>query len=112
MKIVILILLLLPVPLQRPGLFNHVTLTSANMAAASDNSDNSDNSVRKRRVDSSKTETRCTDISKEHGTKISKDTEKKETTVESLQTGTYWLTRIVLLRAVAFIYCKHVDFFC
>uniref|UniRef100_A0A7N6ATB9 Lipase maturation factor n=1 Tax=Anabas testudineus TaxID=64144 RepID=A0A7N6ATB9_ANATE len=39
----------------------------------------------------------------EHGAKTDRDAEKGKRRV-SLQTGTYWLTRIVLLRAVAFIY--------
>ncbi|KAE8284534.1 Lipase maturation factor 1 [Larimichthys crocea] len=70
------------------------------MAAASDSSSSS---VRKRRVDSSKTETKSVDSSEEHGAESSGDTEK-EKRVTSIQRGTYWLTRIVLLRAVAFIY--------
>ncbi|TKS90138.1 Lipase maturation factor 1 [Collichthys lucidus] len=70
------------------------------MAAASDSSGSS---VRKRRVDSSKTETKSADSSEEHGAESSGDTEK-EKRFASTQRGTYWLTRIVLLRAVAFIY--------
>lgn len=31
---------------------------------------------------------------------------KKGKKLQSLQTGTFWLTRIVLLRSVAFIYCE------
>lgn len=80
-----------------------MTVTSGNMVAASDSNDSS---VRKRRVDNSKTEVKHADISDGRGEKYSKDGEKKDKRVKSLQTGTYWLTRIVLLRFVAFIYCK------
>lgn len=80
-----------------------MTVTSGNMAAASDSNDSS---VRKRRVDNSKTEVKHADISDGREEKDSKDDEKKDKRVQSLQTGTYWLTRIVLLRFVAFIYCK------
>lgn len=82
-----------------------MTVNSANMAAASDSGGSS---VRKRRVDSSRTETKPADSSEEHGADSSRDADK-EKRLQSLQTGTYWLTRIVLLRSVAFIYCKHVD---
>lgn len=73
------------------------------MAAARDSTDGA---LRKRRVNSSKTEEKHADISDGRGAKYNKDGENKETRVQSLQTGTYWLTRIVLLRSVAFIYCK------
>lgn len=87
-------------------MFNHVTVNSSNMAAVSDTCSGS---VRKRRVDSSKPGTKPADSSGEHGAEPSKDTEN-ETRLESrLQTGTYWLTRVVLLRSVAFIYCEHAD---
>ncbi|XP_030256928.1 lipase maturation factor 1 isoform X1 [Sparus aurata] len=66
-------------------------------------SDSSGSSVRKRRVDSSKTETKCADGSEENEADSGKDTEK-EKELQRLHTGTYWLTRIVLLRSVAFIY--------
>ncbi|XP_053197743.1 lipase maturation factor 1 isoform X1 [Scomber japonicus] len=62
-----------------------------------------DSCVRKRRVDSSKAETHSVNSSKDHGANTDTDTEKEKTLL-SLQSGTYWLTRIVLLRAVAFIY--------
>ncbi|KAM7371169.1 hypothetical protein PAMP_010660 [Pampus punctatissimus] len=62
-----------------------------------------DTSVRKRRVDNSKAETNSANSSKNNGADTGKDSEK-EKKPPSLQTGTYWLTRIVLLRAVAFIY--------
>lgn len=80
-----------------------MTVTSGKMAAASDSNDSS---VRKRRVDSSKTEEKPADLSDGRGEKDREDGEKKDKRVHSLQTGTYWLTRIVLLRFVAFIYCK------
>ncbi|XP_026206704.1 lipase maturation factor 1 [Anabas testudineus] len=70
------------------------------MAAASDSPQSS---VRKRRVYSRKTETESAVNEQEHGAKTDRDAEKGKRRV-SLQTGTYWLTRIVLLRAVAFIY--------
>lgn len=66
-----------------------------------------DGTVRKRLVDSNKREEKHGDISDGCGEKYSKSGDRKETTVQSLQTGTYWLTRIVLLRSVAFIYCKY-----
>ncbi|XP_056221146.1 lipase maturation factor 1 isoform X1 [Seriola aureovittata] len=71
-----------------------------NMAASSGSSESS---VRKRRVDSRKTETESADSCRQHGADTGKDTETGKRP-ESLQTGTYWLTRIVLLRSVAFIY--------
>lgn len=80
-----------------------MTVTSGNMAVTCNSTDGT---VRKRHVDSSKTEEKHGDISDGHGEKYSKNGDRKETTVQSLQTGTYWLTRIVLLRSVAFIYCK------
>nr|CBN81183.1 Lipase maturation factor 1 [Dicentrarchus labrax] len=70
------------------------------MAAAGDSSGSA---VRRRRGDGSKTETKCADSSGEHGAEPGEDSEK-EKSPQSLQTGTYWLTRIVLLRSVAFIY--------
>lgn len=76
----------------------HVT---PNMAAASDSTDSA---VRKRRVETRKTES-ISSNSKDNAEDISKK-KKEEKRLRSLQPGTYWLTRIVLLRAVAFIYCK------
>ncbi|XP_022598648.1 lipase maturation factor 1 [Seriola dumerili] len=70
------------------------------MAASSGSSESS---VRKRRVDSRKTEPESADSCRQHGADTSKDTETGKRP-ESLRTGTYWLTRIVLLRSVAFIY--------
>lgn len=74
------------------------------MAAAAERSGST--SVRKRRVESSRTEAKAADSSGEHGADTGGD---KLTIPESLQSGTFWLTRIVLLRAVAFIYCKRVQ---
>ncbi|KAM3859979.1 lipase maturation factor 1 [Diretmus argenteus] len=71
------------------------------MAAARDSSETS---VRKRRL--GKTETTdniSTDGGREDGESES-EREEKEKASRSLRTGTYWLTRIVLLRAIAFIY--------
>lgn len=89
-----------------PLVLGHVTANSTNMAAVSDSYSSS---VRKRRFDRSKAET--TDRSEGHITDGSTDTEK-EKRLQSVRTGTYWLTRIVLLRSVAFIYRKHVDKYC
>ncbi|XP_042363732.1 lipase maturation factor 1 [Plectropomus leopardus] len=65
--------------------------------------DSSESSVRKRRVVSGETESKCPDSGERYGAETSEDTEKDKRP-QSLQTGTYWLTRIVLLRSVAFIY--------
>nr|XP_057917828.1 lipase maturation factor 1 [Doryrhamphus excisus] len=60
-------------------------------------------SVRRRRLQGGPTEAKSTDNSRKDAadTDESGDEEKK---LQSLQTGTFWLTRIVLLRSVAFIY--------
>ncbi|XP_040885355.1 lipase maturation factor 1 [Toxotes jaculatrix] len=81
-------------------MFSHVTVGAVNMAARSESSESS---VRRRRVDSRKTETNSENSCREDGADSSKDSETQKR-LESLQTGTYWLTRIVLLRSVAFIY--------
>ncbi|XP_006797045.1 lipase maturation factor 1 isoform X1 [Neolamprologus brichardi] len=60
-------------------------------------------SVRKRRVGSTRTETDSAVSGGEDGKHSSSDAEKEKPLL-SLQPGTYWLTRIVLLRSVAFIY--------
>lgn len=71
------------------------------MAAATDSSENS---VRKRRVYSSKTQSEAeADGSKDNTENSSKDT-GKDKRLGSVRPGTYWLTRVVLLRSVAFIY--------
>uniref|UniRef100_A0A1A7XB97 Lipase maturation factor n=1 Tax=Iconisemion striatum TaxID=60296 RepID=A0A1A7XB97_9TELE len=62
-----------------------------------------ESTVRKRHVDSRRTETDNVPSSTENGAKDNRDPDK-ETELESLQPGTFWLTRVVLLRAVAFIY--------
>lgn len=68
-----------------------------------------DGSVRRRRVDGSgrqkETVSNSSDISGEHGGKKDQDP-NTEPRPEALQTGTFWLTRIVLLRSVSFIYCE------
>lgn len=74
------------------------------MASAGGGVDRSQSSVRKRRVESRNTESKSPDSSEEHGADNSEDTEKEKRQSRSLQTGTYWLTRILLLRCVAFIY--------
>ncbi|CAB1423907.1 unnamed protein product [Pleuronectes platessa] len=69
------------------------------MAASSE-----DSGVRKRRVDSRRQkETQTGDSGGEHAAD-SDSGSGTEHTPGSLQTGTYWLSRIVLLRSVAFIY--------
>ncbi|XP_018541042.1 lipase maturation factor 1 isoform X2 [Lates calcarifer] len=77
-----------------------MTVTSTNMAASSDSSEST---VRRRRVDGRKTETDSADSCRENGADSSRDTDTEKRR-ESVQTGTFWLTRIVLLRSVAFIY--------
>ncbi|XP_072229460.1 lipase maturation factor 1 [Leuresthes tenuis] len=62
-----------------------------------------ESSVRKRRVDNKRTETDFVPSHLEHGANASGGSEKEKELL-SLQPGTYWLTRIVLLRSVAFIY--------
>uniref|UniRef100_A0A669DED8 Lipase maturation factor n=1 Tax=Oreochromis niloticus TaxID=8128 RepID=A0A669DED8_ORENI len=64
-----------------------------------------ESSVRKRRVGSRRTETE-TDSAVSGGVegKHSSSDAEKEKPLLSLQPGTFWLTRIVLLRSVAFIY--------
>lgn len=70
-------------------------------------------SVRKRRVDSSKTEAKPADVQDGDGADSATDSSTDPSTdpgtgrkAGKLRTGTFWLTRIVLLRSVAFIYCK------
>ncbi|KAL3967369.1 vang-like [Sarotherodon galilaeus] len=64
-----------------------------------------ESSVRKRRVGSRRTETETDSAVSggEDGKHSSSDAEKEKPLL-SLQPGTFWLTRIVLLRSVAFIY--------
>ena len=78
-----------------------MTVISGNMAASSE-----DNAVRRRRVDSRRQkETQTGDSGGEHAADSDSGPDT-EPTPGSLQTGTYWLSRIVLLRSVAFIYCE------
>lgn len=86
-----------------------MTVGSGIMAAATSGSGSS--SVRKRRVEGSRAEKKAADSSEEQGAESSssKTEPVKTTSPEALHNGTFWLTRIVLLRSVAFIYCKHVD---
>ncbi|XP_039990697.1 lipase maturation factor 1 [Xiphias gladius] len=68
-----------------------------------DSSESPESCVRRRRVESRKTETKSADSFRQHGADTDTETET-EKRLESLQTGTFWLSRIVLLRSVAFIY--------
>ena len=44
---------------------------------------------------------------------IQKDKKSEMTHPEKLENGSYWLTRILILRYLGFIYCKHLAFlFC
>ncbi|XP_068161515.1 lipase maturation factor 1 [Antennarius striatus] len=65
--------------------------------------DSSGNSVRKRRVGSSEPDPQAADSRQEHEGDSSGAAENRKG-VQSLRTGTFWLTRVVLLRSVAFIY--------
>ncbi|XP_077594730.1 lipase maturation factor 1 isoform X2 [Stigmatopora nigra] len=72
------------------------------MAASLDN--NIGAKVRKRHFKGSFNEPKCTDddLEKEAANNVEDATKGKK--LNSLKTGTFWLTRIVLLRSVAFIY--------
>uniref|UniRef100_A0A8C6WR35 Lipase maturation factor n=1 Tax=Neogobius melanostomus TaxID=47308 RepID=A0A8C6WR35_9GOBI len=71
------------------------------MASTGDSAaDGAGGGVRRRRVEPSGTET--TSAGDKDGVDRAEDTEGKK--LRALQPGTYWLTRVVLLRAVAFIY--------
>lgn len=95
---------------RRQRALGHVTNSSGIMAAATGGSGGSGcSTVRKRRVESSRTEKKAADSSEEHAAESSSREPDKHTSPEPLHNGTFWLTRIVLLRSVAFIYCKHVD---
>uniref|UniRef100_A0A3B4B5B4 Uncharacterized protein n=1 Tax=Periophthalmus magnuspinnatus TaxID=409849 RepID=A0A3B4B5B4_9GOBI len=77
------------------------------MAVREDSAESS--AVRRRRVDPSgtgHTETSTGDSERRDGTEDSGGAGTEDKKLRSLQPGTYWLTRIVLLRAVAFIYCE------
>jgi len=76
-----------------------------NMASSCENPENTESFLRKRRgnplVSDSLSHDRCSETAQDE------DANKYEKTVcVSIQTGTYWLTRIALLRAIAFIYCE------
>lgn len=76
-----------------------------NMATSTEGSETSESFLRKRRGAPLISESHTNDKSSE--TVQDEDLSKYAKKVDvSLQTGTYWLTRIVLLRAIAFIYCK------
>jgi len=68
--------------------------------------ESSESTIRRRRVDAAQAADELPDRSDEqqHHGQDTTQSEKKESDV--LQKGTHWLTRIVLLRALAFIYCK------
>ncbi|KAF7647933.1 hypothetical protein LDENG_00164350 [Lucifuga dentata] len=68
-----------------------------------DTGESSERSLRRRRVGTQKTETNCGDSSKEDEEKRDEDSEKEKKLL-SLKPGTFWLTRILLLRSIAFIY--------
>ncbi|KAL0984204.1 hypothetical protein UPYG_G00138460 [Umbra pygmaea] len=65
-------------------------------------SKSSENTLRKRRVGPLKETSNPDDSTANYGEDISKHETKQKT--ENLQPGTYWLTRIILLRSVVFIY--------
>uniref|UniRef100_A0A8D3C447 Lipase maturation factor n=1 Tax=Scophthalmus maximus TaxID=52904 RepID=A0A8D3C447_SCOMX len=61
--------------------------------------------VRRRRLDGRRQpETESSDSGGEHGADTAGGASDTQAGLESLQTGTYWLSRVVLLRSVAFIY--------
>ncbi|XP_061823254.1 lipase maturation factor 1 [Nerophis lumbriciformis] len=70
------------------------------MAASADKSGSS---VRRRRLEGGLTEAKFADGSKQDATNT-EETADKEKKLQTLETGSFWLTRIVLLRSIAFIY--------
>ncbi len=75
------------------------------MASSSESSQNSESFLRKRRGDALVSDSLSHDSCSK--TVQDEDSTKYDKKVGvSLQTGTYWLTRIVLLRAIALIYCE------
>lgn len=75
------------------------------MASSCESSENSESFLRKRRGDALVSDSLSHDSCSE--TVQDEDSTKYEKKVGvSLQSGTYWLTRIVLLRAIAFLYCE------
>ncbi|KAM6951098.1 lipase maturation factor 1 [Aplochiton taeniatus] len=65
--------------------------------------ESAESTLRRRRVDTLKTASNTSDNDEDDGDHTGIDEEKEKGSC-SLQTGTYWLTRIVLLRSIAFIY--------
>ncbi|XP_064780204.1 lipase maturation factor 1 [Oncorhynchus masou masou] len=65
-------------------------------------SESSESTLRKRRVETRKTTTTHSDDTTPNNEEDTCKAKKQE--LVTLQTGTYWLTRIVLLRSIAFIY--------
>ncbi|KAJ8246495.1 hypothetical protein GJAV_G00268470 [Gymnothorax javanicus] len=73
------------------------------MATSMPNMETDGSTLRKRRVDTVNPDTESTDESTDSNGEEVKTTYGKPGAV-TLQTGTFWLTRIVLLRSIAFIY--------
>lgn len=74
------------------------------MAASSESSESSESTLRRRRGEPQNSDVCSEDRRKDPGNEDKSKYEKNETA--TLRPGTYWLTRIVLLRAITFIYCK------
>lgn len=74
------------------------------MATSSESSECSESTLRRRRGEAQNSEVSSEDSNQE----AVNDDKPKYEKIENipLRPGTYWLTRIVLLRAIAFIYCK------
>ncbi|KAJ8283597.1 hypothetical protein COCON_G00024470 [Conger conger] len=73
------------------------------MAASMQNMETDGNALRKRRTDTVKPTTKPTDDSNDtNGEEV--ETKYGKPGAVNLQSGTFWLTRIVLLRSIAFIY--------
>lgn len=74
------------------------------MAASSESSECSESTLRRRRGEPLSSEDNTADSTQEASQEDKPKYDKTENA--ALSPGTYWLTRIVLLRAIAFIYCK------
>lgn len=74
------------------------------MATSSESSECSESTLRRRRGEAQSSEVTSEDSNQEAVNDDKPKYEKNE--IKALRPGTYWLTRIVLLRAIAFIYCK------
>ncbi|XP_012678682.1 lipase maturation factor 1 [Clupea harengus] len=72
------------------------------MAASSESSESSESTLRRRRGEPQNSDVCSEDRRKDPGNEDKSKYEKNETA--TLRPGTYWLTRIVLLRAITFIY--------